>query len=271
MGNAGLKKFLVCSLVTAGVVVGVGWFTEAKLVAHGALITMAVAALLPFLILAVIVVLPALIMLAFGLFGAFFLAVAPEVPLEIGVEAAAHSSGIVPWYYRLLIGQKHPYFWGVPCGVVIGAGILAGLIAVLIVPGETKTVQILAETQAAIEQVYESKGSYPKPNENGYLPRAALALSGDSSPTEGVVLDGFGQALSYEIKGRWKLASYRLRSYGYDGRRGGDDFCLSGSTKVGGAVDVAGFLLDILRGKEGSTRATLRGKLRGIQSLRCDG
>ena len=265
--NTVLKKFTLSSLVTTALVIGIGWFSGAKLVMHGAFIAVAATALLPFLILAVILFLPTMIMLSCGLIG-MFMAI-EGVGLEMGADAAWASRGVVPWYYRFMANQKHPFFWGVPCGLVIGAGILAMLIAIWIVPGETRTVEILAETQAVIERVYKDKGAYPQPDEDGHLTRAALGLEEDDS-ADGVVLDGFGRPLRYEVEGRWKLATYRLKSDGYNGRPGQDDFCLAGSTKLGKLADASVSLLKLLRGEESGKLASLQVKLQGIQSMRCD-
>jgi len=38
--------------------------------------------------------------------------------------------------------------------------------------------------------------------------------------------------LEYRVSGKWKLASYTLTSYGFDGKPGSDDLCVSGSTKL---------------------------------------
>lgn len=268
-GNS-LQKFAICALLTATLVVLVGWFTGARLVFHGALIAVAAAALLPFVVVAAIAVIPVVIAILLALSGMFLAALLSWGVADSGLPgwlALERGGWLIPRYYRFLAGQKHPLFWGVPAGLLLGAAALAVLIAMFIVPGESKTVRILVQTQAAIEHLYDSTGYYPRPDEDGYLPWAPLASVDHNGQTQGVVLDGFGRPVQYELRGTWKIASYRLRSYGFDSRPGRDDLVLTGSTELGRLADTTTALLRALRGEEGSARATLKEKLRGILSM----
>ena len=268
-GNT-LRKFAICALLTAVMVAIAGWFTGAQLVLRGALITVAAAALLPFVIVVAIIVIPFVIGMVFALSGMLLPAV---LSWALGYDGSPgwlivdRAGWLISRYYRLLARQKHPLFWGVPAGLLLGAVALGVLMATLIVPGESKTVQILAQTQASIGRVYDSTGSYPKPDEDGHLSWAALGSVDQNRQTEGVVLDGFGRPLRYEFRGTWKIASYRLRSYGFDGRPGRDDLLLTGSSELGRLMDTTTTLLRLLRGEEGGVRATLKDRLRGILSM----
>lgn len=263
-----LSEFSFWTVAIASAIVLIGWFTGVRLVAHGALISVFVAALLPFLILAVIFVLPAVVTATLGLFGAIMIMCAPEVPVEIGGRAAWSARGVVPWYYRLLSRCKHPRLWSAPCGVVLGAAMLGALIAFCIVPGEARTAEVFARTQTAIDQAYKENGAFPRPTDDGHLAFAELGTNGDTQ-SQDVLLDGFGRPVRYEVRGRGKLASYRLLSYGFDGRPGTDDLCLSGATTLGRITSATFDALERLGALAGRSPATTRDKMKALQALKC--
>ena len=268
MAGSAAKRFAISGLGTAFAIAAIGWFTAAKLVAHAALLIMAAAALLPFLILAAVLVLPLVALMSFGTIGLLLgLGMAPELIGEAAWPAGRLGVSVVPWYYRLLARQRHPLFWGVAAGLVLGVAALWALIAIFIIPGESRTAEILAQTQATIEQTYKAKGSYPKPDAEGHLSRSALASTGSGTPADGVVLDGFGRPVQYEVKGAWKVASYSLVSHGFDGVPGADDLRLSSSTRLGRLTDATASLLRALRREPGAPPATVQIKLRGIREL----
>ena len=121
--------------------------------------------------------------------------------------------------------------------------------------------QQIVSAQAEIERFYQEKGRYPKPTEAGQLSWESLG-----KPQRGrFVLDGFARPVEYQVAGAWKVASYRVRSFGYDGRPGGgDDLCVSGATKLGRLG--AKFKVDRNEGGGWSIRA----KLAGVAEMRCE-
>ena len=249
------------ALVTAMTVYILGWYTGLRVVAHSALIGIAVFALLPFAIMAfgvaLMLILAALSVLA-ALFGEGGGAGGEEMVAEPFLRIVAW---ILRPYYRWLGGMRHPVFWGVALGTLLGGLILGFMLWFVIIPGEASTVEVLTRLRQDLDAVYKEKGRYPQPDVNGHLPKSEL-----DSTASGVVLDGFGRPIQYQVKGAWKLASYRLRSLGYDGTRGADDLCLSDATKLRKWADAIKFQKD----ENGKIRISVTAKLTGIQDMRCE-
>jgi hypothetical protein len=261
-GKRTLSLFLLSMLASAVVILAVGWFTGFRELARGAVVSVAVFALLPVAIIAAGVAL-ALLLLMFSLVagilsdggGDFVGGAGEDVIIESGVR-------MIPGYYRWLASRRHPVFWGVPLGVMLGGLALSGLLAVAVIPQEGNTAQSLVQVQEEIERVYLEKGRYPTPTEAGHLTWESLGR-----PQRGLfVLDGFARPVEYQVAGVWKAASYRVRSFGYDGRPGGgDDLCVAGATKLGRLG--AKLKLDRDQGGKWSVKA----KLAGIAEMRCEG
>jgi len=260
-GRRTLWLFLLSMLASATLILSVGWFTGLRDFARGAVVSVAVFALLPFAIIAAGIAL-ALLFLMLSLIvailsdgGADYIGGGEEVIVESGVR-------MIPGYYRWLASRRHPVFWGVPLGVALGGLALSGLLATVVIPQEGNTAQSLAEAQAEIERVYRENGRYPKPTEAGHLSWESLG-----KPEKGMlVLDGFARPVEYQVAGAWKAASYRVRSFGYDGRNGGgDDLCVSGATALGRL----GAKLKVDR-KDGG-KWSVRAKLAGVAEMRCEG
>jgi hypothetical protein len=254
------RRFLVAAVITAIAVVVLGWTTGLRQVMHGALLALAVAALLPLLLVAggllVIMLIGFLLALPAALAGA------GEVPADGALDGAAEpvvegGGWVIGRYYRLLGRQRHPVFWGIPAGVLFGGLVLWAMIAALVVPGETRTVRALAEAKAAIERVYGASGRFPPPSGHGQLPPAAIGAS--ESSAGGALQDGFGRPFAYEVSGHWKLASWKLTSLGFDGKPGADDLCVSGSTKLMGWIDKLGNV----------ARLSFGDRLAAVRALRC--
>lgn len=257
-----LLIFLAVMLGVASSLFGIGWYTQLRELMHGALISIAVFALLPFVIIAagIMVILLAVGMIVLlGILGAFTGGGdVPDKPADAGEPLIESGLRLVPRYYRWLASQRHPVFWGVPSGLLLGGLALWLTLSALVLPGESRSVEILADVRQQIDVYYGAHKRYPKPDDSGHLPYTSL-----DETRSGVVLDGFGRPLEYRMEGRWRVASYRVRSYGYDGVPGGnDDLCVSGATKLARWSSVLGRNSD---GKSGSIKA----KLGAIRELRC--
>ena len=257
-GYRSLKLFLLSTFCALGVVVAVGWFTSLKQVMHGALVATAVFAFLPFAIIATGLAIAGFFM-GMSLIAAILGGGGDIVGMELAEPFTEAGVRSIPPYYRWLARQRHPVFWGIPAGVLFGGLLLWGFIAVLILPGEVRTVQTLAEVREDIERTYREEGRYPRPEHGNRLTYAAL----NRSDRTGVVTDGFDRPIEYGVAGRWKVASYRLRSYGYDGAQGRDDFCVSGATKLARLSSL------IHRGGTNG-RVSVVLKLQAIRDLTCD-
>jgi hypothetical protein len=170
--------------------------------ARGAVVSVAVFALLPFAVIAAGIAL-ALFFLMISLIlallsdgGADYVGGAGEdMIIESGVR-------MIPGYYRWLASRRHPVFWGVPLGVALGGLALSGLLATAVIPQEGNTVQSLAEAQAEIERFYLEKGATPGPPRPGSFPgnRWASRSADDSCWT-----DSRGRSsIRSPGRGRWR-------------------------------------------------------------------
>lgn len=182
------------------------------------------------------------------------------------VELGARS--FIP-YYRWLSRQRHPAFWGTIFGIAGGGALLYIPVTLRIANPEARTVETLLWAKDRLEAAYRAAGEYPKPDESGRLPAEAVEEKPGEFRGAGPLTDGFGRPLRYELKGAWKMASYRLVSNGPDGEPGGgDDLCVSGETRLARWAEAAAAKLS--RNKEGG-KASLGDKLKGIRALRCEG
>lgn len=261
------RRFLITVAVVALAVVLAGWLTDLRQVMHGALLSVAIVAFLPLLIVGA----GLLAVLAVGLVVGVLAALGDggdgviEGAAGVGEVIVEGGGWLTPRYYRFLGRQRHPMLWGTVAGALLGGLLLWGLLAVLVVPDEASTARRLTEAKARLEARYAADGAWPRPDGQGQL-----VLDVGNGPAPDVLRDGFGRPLHYEVSGRWKLASWRLRSHGYDGVPSGDDLCISGASKLAKWVARAGELVNLferIRAGEGSTRD----RLAGIRALRCDG
>lgn len=212
-------KFFAAAVITAAVLVIGGWFTDAREVMHDALISLAVVALLPLAIIGAFLA----AMLVIGLVLALPAAAidAADVPLEGAADIAIEGGGhFIPWYYRFFTRQRHPVFWGIPAGILLGALVLWAALALTRLPHERDTAAALQTAKDKVEQVYKDTGSFPAPR-GGHLVLDGVTYK-----------DGFDQPFVYDVGGVWKLAHWSLRSYGYDGEKSDDDLCISGKAKL---------------------------------------
>jgi hypothetical protein len=105
--------------------------------------------------------------------------------------------------------------------VLFGGLILGAAIAIVVMPKEADTVALLQEARTKLEAQQQREGSFPEPDGSGHL-----VLDG------AVLKDAFDRPVHYRRTGAWKLATFTLRSDGYDGVAGGDDLCVTGQTKI---------------------------------------
>ena len=237
-GRRALLLFLATVTTAAVLVFAGGWLTGLRQVMHAALLAVAVVAFLPLVIVAAGVAVVA-ILFAVSVVLSLLGDGAVDVSTDGGlIEAGARAA---PGYYRFMAARfvarrKHPVFWGLPLGTLVGGLALWGVLAAYVLPGEAKTAETLVLVQWRIDAEYLRRSRYPAPDENGHLRYESL---GDAGPGAGVVLDGFGRPVEYRKTGHWKVASYRLRSYGYDGEPGGnDDLCRAGATTLGRLAEI---------------------------------
>ncbi|HET7543789.1 MAG TPA: hypothetical protein VFK05_28150 [Polyangiaceae bacterium] len=247
------REIVIVALLVALAVGALGWWTHVRSVMYGALLFFLAGALLPFLVLVVVLALLSIAAFVAALSGGDLHVAAPEAS---GVAEAwtRFTSG----YYRLLAKQRGPWFWGVALGFVIGTLALWAALAVWVVPGETRTMKILASARDDIERAQRESGKYPAPDADGHYVQQG-----------NVVLDGFGQPLHYRVEGRWKLASYVLVSWGFDARPSDDDLCVQGGGKLLGVSRAAEALARLLEGNPDS--ASFSERLSSVRAARCSG
>jgi hypothetical protein len=248
-------QFLMATVVTATCIVGAGAISDLRAVAYRVLLALALAAFLPFVIIAgallVLMSVGVVISLPYALAGAH-----DTLPGLYGAAELIDKGGrkLVPPYYRFLASRRHPLFWGIAAGIVLGVLILWAFIAVVILPGEARTTRILIEAKDKVDQAYHAGHSFPR------------SLADCGAPTE----DGFGRKLQYRVRGKWMVAKYQITSSGYDGKPSSDDLCVIGSTKAVELAREAVTALDVvnmLRGKDG----TASDRLAAISALKCRG
>jgi hypothetical protein len=226
-------------------VVLAGWFTGLRAVMHGVFLTVAVAAFLPLVVIGFGVLVMGLVLV--------LAALTCDDGAGAGVEFVLLGTQLGPPYYRWLGRQRHPVFWGIPLGLLLGGVLLWGLIALLILPGESLTARILTEAHLEVERLRRETGRHPPPT-----PQGALAL--DRGGRVQVVRDGFDRPLHYRVAGSGAVSSYVITSLGYDGRPGRDDLCVGDSTRAARWLDKGARLL------HGLERG---GALERVRLLRC--
>jgi hypothetical protein len=122
-----------------------------------------------------------------------------------------------------------PYHPGVPlCGMAagsaLGVAVLAAVIGAQVVPLELDTLGVLLRAEARLDSGW-SPSLRPRPTGESTL------LAGDGATAE-PVLDGFGNAISYERSDSSDGVAYTLRSLGQDGKWSSDDLCVHGGTGI---------------------------------------
>lgn len=259
-----IHRLVLAAVSTAVLVMIVGWFTDVRQLLHWILLTLAVTAFLPFVIIGGGLA----IGLVLALLGAV-LAGDASGGAVIGYGATEIGVRILHPYYRFLGRRHHPVFWGIPVGMLLGCLLLGGIIALVIVPRETRTVRILAETQQQIEKFHKKIGRFPTPDAEGRLTFKVLDMQPPEAANDGYVQDGFGRPLHFRVKGKGILASYTLTSWGYDGKPSKDDLCISGSSQVAKWAEQAVKLAAKFGPDKEGNAAPLNALLRGILDLQC--
>jgi hypothetical protein len=241
--------FVGASLLVGGITAGVGLVTDLRLAVDASLAAVALIAFFPVIVIVGLL----LVLVACGI---CFVAIAvvaawvgdPAPALEGAALIADPAVGIigssdtfVPWYYRVLGRIRHPFFWAVPTGLLIGGLVMAAMLAFHVWPAEARTAATMLEIKAAIERERAASGKVPKE-----LP--------------GTWSDGFGRPFVYEVSGVWKMASWRLRSLGFDGKPGRDDLCMHGQSGAMSALDALARMADKLAGKQ---------RFAAVRTLKC--
>ncbi len=244
-------------------IVLLGWTTGLRQVAYSATLGLAVVAFLPFVLgLLAIGIALCVFVLKTGFVGLFLASEAVDVVSPVAgsiVEATA------PGYYRWLVRVRHPVALGAAAGTLLGAVLLFGLIALLVLPGESRTTLTLARAANRLNEL-QTLGRLPEPDSAGHLSMQSLDPSG-TQPGD-VLRDGFGRPIRYETEGSSILKRYRLVSHGFDGRAGtSDDLRLRGHTLAARAAGAVGSALFRLAAA-GETNPRMRDRLRAIAELR---
>jgi hypothetical protein len=249
------RRFLLAVAITASIVVAAGWLTGLRDVMHGALLAVAVAALLPLVIIGagLVIILGTIVIAAVA--AAFAdVAIDPSPPIEGGIAIAEGGARLAPRYYRFLARQRHPVFWGIGAGTLLGGLILWAVLAIAVLPGEARSTESLADAQHAVELHYAQHHAYPRPDGGHLIVDGAIAE------------DGFGNPLEYRVRGGWRVASWTLRSFGYDGERGtADDLCVSGESPLVGRVIEAAKLAKLSKHAR-----SLGERLESVAAMRCE-
>ena len=266
-GKASVRlRFLLTFSLVCGLLVIIGWASDLRGAFHGMLLALSVAAFLPLLVVLACIVLFFVVCLVAVMAGdSDALSAADSVGLGEGI--VVYFKRILVPYYRFLFTRRSPVFLGAVSGFLLGTTLLWALLTLIVLPGEVCSLTRLTALQNAIDRYYKSHGKYPSPVQDKWLGREVLsdadadwpACKAPAAEPEGgdaVLLDGFGQRIHYSVAGRGRLASYGLRSLGYDGRQGDDDICLTGETRgqaaldrVAGAADSVGRLFHGISGK----------------------
>jgi hypothetical protein len=148
-------------------------------------------------------------------------------------EGAARGGGrLARAYYGFIWRQRRqPLPWGIVTGLALGVVGVWAMLAALIVPRESQTLNVLLLTQARIQAL----PAHPAPEADDLLRPSLWGGPAGAAP----VLDGFGRPIRYTRAGAWGATAYTLRSLGYDGVPSDDDLCAGGKTALRSAIDQA--------------------------------
>ncbi|MFU8802490.1 MAG: hypothetical protein ACNA8W_01655 [Bradymonadaceae bacterium] len=259
------KKLLQWGLsisISATALIGIAAVTDLQLVLHRTMVFLAVVAFWPFLLiaggLALIVVVFGVVLVIGALGDGLEVSSSfPDAGTMLGGEMIDGGLSSIGAYYGFLTRRRHPVFWGIPLGLILGCLALWAFLAITVYPKEAETIRVMADAQAHLEQAYEENKRFPTADESGRL---------RLSEADGPLLDGFGEPLLYTVEGRWPLARWSLRSSGSDGVVGtSTDFCLEGATTLAEAARKTQNLLQRIQKSDSSNRDALQ----GILELRC--
>jgi hypothetical protein len=247
----------VGAIVTSAIVFA-ALISGVRAIAYAALATLIVAGLWPILLLAGGVALLMLVSVVAGFIGGDGVG---DVGLYGAGEGITHGGvAIATRYYRFLGASRHPVLWGAAGGLLAGTGIVWGVLALWVIPGEQKTLKTMLDVQSQLEDQYRRDGHYPPSD-------AGATIAGQSGP----IVDGFGRPIRYRVDGAWKLASYTISSLGFDGRPSEDDLCITGGTRLGAWLQRASDRMHALREGSGLHPGNWSAKVDAIRSSRCAG
>jgi MFS family permease len=256
-----INRFVLAAIITALIVLAVGWLTDVRQLLHWVLLMLAVTAFLPFVIIGGGLAIGLVLALTAAIFAGD-----ASVGAVVGEGTTTFGAFIFHPYYRFLARRRHPVFWGMPMGLLLGCLLLGGVIALVIIPAETRTVQILAATQQQVERFHKKTGRFPTVDAEGRLTSKELGLDARGVGNDDFILDGFGRPLHFQVKGKGILASYTLISWGYDGKPGRDDLCISRASEVSKWAMMLADKLGISQQRKAPELTVL---LRGVLDLQC--
>lgn len=252
------RRIALLTLLVATSFVAVAWTTELRAVLHSGLLALCIFAFLPFVVIATILGLMCVVGLILGFAGADG---AHASDVAGFAEALLYAPRGTVGYYRFLARHSRSVWVGLPVGLVLGALVVWLLLAVLVIPRELRTAQLLEQLGVDAEQHYRVSKNYPTPVGDHHYPSSMNAA----------VLDDFGRPLHYEVQGKWLAKSYRITSYGADGRRSSDDLCVQGQNKAQKALNVSTALASlgetVLYFKTG---VSLPDRLGALRALECE-
>lgn len=267
-----LIRFTLAAGVSAFVLIILGFTTDLRWFAHGTLIAIGAVAFLPFILIALGIIIPAALMLL-SLLAALVSAFMDGGGVDSSLYGGGGDIGLVqtgadmtPGYYRFFFARfiarrRYPIFWGIPAGLLVGAIVLTAYLWIAVIPGESRTAEALLDLYERMEKHYERRNGYPDPVDGKLM----LESLGEEAPPDSVgpALDGFGRPLIFEKRGAWKVASYRLKSLGHDGVPSRDDLCRGDSTTLAKVASV------VRISRNGKTLGWSE-RLGAIAKLRCD-
>ena len=146
-GRRALLLFLATVTTVALLVFAGGWFTGLRHVMHAALLAVAVVAFLP-----LVMVAAGFAVVAILFAGSLVFSALGDGAVDVSTDGGLIEGGAraAPGYYRFMAARfvarrKHPVFWGLPLGILLGGLALWGVLAAYVLPGEATT----AETRAS--------------------------------------------------------------------------------------------------------------------------
>jgi len=261
------RRMVWFALPVTTIVVVLGWTTGIRDFMHGSLIAVCVFALLPFVIIGAL--------LATVLLASLFISIVVAMG-HADVDHLFFADRLPPWvgkgiraYYRFLNRHRGSAWFGIPVGLLLGGLCLWGVLAIVVLPRETRTLELMALAQREVEQAYAERGEYPQADLAGhYLAQSEAWVKAGAVGESTELLDAFGRPLAYEARGKWKWQSYRFSSLGFDGVPSYDDLCVTGATRGQTMLDLANLVVSLQPFFETAKKPWAE-KLSGVQSARC--
>lgn len=156
---------------------------------------------------------------------------------------------------------------GVSGGASLGLGLLMLGLLEFLVPLDVDTLSVLLRAEARLDQDLASGAA---PSLAVPLPTGETPLLDSEGGNDSPLLDGFGNAVTYQPERSGVSEPYTLRSFGPDGEWSSDDLCLYGHTRdlpirgrLGGAAEFQQALA--------ADRLGWDDRLKALKQVRCNG